>query len=118
MTDSIVGRGEADSVAAHTKGFRQNLINTTTQSFDMSAWVGRYVKIGARVGTVYYCWGPLSTLNTPVLVGLSSDCAVNTVGVADDISAGSYAFEVISAEAPVINVQASANNTILFIIPK
>lgn len=119
MTDStseIVGRGQADTVQGHYKGFSIDLATTDIQSFDMSAYAGRYVKINASGGTIYYCWGPLSTVAVPVLV--VGDAAIDTAGVADYITDGSFAFEVPTRGAPVINVQASTTNVRLTILPK
>lgn len=115
-TSAIVGRGQADTVAGHYKGFSINLSTTTLQSFDFSVWNSRYVKIMAINGNISYCWGPLSTLVTPVLV--TGDAAINTAGVADIITDGSYSFEVPTAGAPVLNVQASTTNVRLTVIPK
>ena len=112
----IVGRGQADTVIGHTKGFSQNLVDTTLQAFDMSLYVGRYVKIRARGGEIAYCFGPLATLTTPVLV--TDDAPVNTVGVCDYVSDGSYEFVVPSEEAPVLNVQGSTTNVTVKVIPK
>jgi hypothetical protein len=112
----IVGRGQADTVIGHSRGFSINLSTTTLQSFDFSIYVGRYVKVLAIGGTISYCWGPLATLTTPVLV--TGDVALNAVGVADVITDGSFSFEVPSAETPVLNVQASTTNVRLTVIPK
>lgn len=104
-----VDHGEADTVGGHVLGACRMVEDTDAHFFDCRKWIGKYLKIGTDRYKILYTWVPL--VNGEVPTALDVDLVYEDTngffveGVADELDAGGWNFEVPSADAPVLMVQ-------------
>lgn len=125
---NIVGRGEADSVSIHVGGYSDVLDDTNEYYVDLTAWIGRYVKIVFQGETIYYAAGDKADAEaldagTPYLItGVAATTPAQgtsgTRGVADVGFAPSEVFEIPMEDAPFLFYKASSSGAQITILPK
>lgn len=82
--------GAARSVAGPTEGFADVTTSTTAESFDLSAWAGRYVKIYCETQAHYFAF--VATAAT----ALNESAATSaTAAVVDRLEAGGDGVQVV-----------------------
>lgn len=118
-TKNIVTRGEADSVAGHTNGYSFTTSNTNVQTANLSLWSGRYVKLISQSEAFYYVWGPVGEIpNAATYLKTGAQTTPGTVGVADVLPAGAWAFEVPTDLDFVLFFRSAAPGGQLTVLPK
>lgn len=102
-------REDVDTVGGHLLGACRIVSDSDLHFIDCRRWIGKYVKIGTSKYRILYAWTRLVNGEIPT----SSDVDLVTEdtngffveGVADELDAGAFNFEVPSADCPVFMFQ-------------